>query len=204
MDPRQQRFRLGLFVLTALLLLAVLIVLFGGSPRLFTAQNRYTIEFKNAPGVAPGTPVRRSGVKIGVVTRVELDDTTGEVRVEIAVDKKYTLRTSDDPVISQDLLSRDTTIDFVPKQTQAPAPTLAPPVPAPTTKGGDLHQISLVTMRGDPPGDEQPPLGKEPRPLPQPPPAQQPPVGPQPPGEPIPPGSVIRGSTPADPRAFLG
>jgi ABC-type transporter Mla subunit MlaD len=57
-------------------------------------------------------------------------------------------------------------------------------------------------MRGDPPGDEQPPLGKEPppRPLPQ----QPPPVGPQPPGEPIPPGSVIRGQTPADPRAFLG
>ena len=63
MDPRQQRFRLGLFMLTAVLLLAVLIVLFGGSPRLFTAQNHYTIEFANAPGVAPGTPVRRSGVK---------------------------------------------------------------------------------------------------------------------------------------------
>src|SRR5206468_12880581 len=51
-----------------------------------------TIVFDDAPGVAPGTPVRRSGVRIGEVKSVDLDDETGKVRVAIVVEKRYTLR----------------------------------------------------------------------------------------------------------------
>src|SRR5262249_28732774 len=82
---------------------------FGGAPTVFTPRHNYTILFKNAPGVSVGTPVRRSGIRIGEVTSVDLDNETGEVRVEIAVNKKYTLWTSDQAVVNQDLLSRDTT-----------------------------------------------------------------------------------------------
>src|SRR3954471_9457119 len=105
MDQRKQRFRLGLFVLTTAILLAVLVLMFGGSGgRLFTRQNEYVIPFKNAPGVTVGTPVRRSGVKIGAVTKVELNDQTQEVQVTIAVDRKYTVWSTDVAEISQDLL----------------------------------------------------------------------------------------------------
>ena len=69
----------------------------------------------DAPGIAVGTPVRRSGVRIGEVTAVDLDNETGEVRVEIAINKRYNLWTSDRAVVNQDLLSRDTTIDFMPQ-----------------------------------------------------------------------------------------
>jgi ABC-type transporter Mla subunit MlaD len=202
MDPRQQRFRLGLFVMTALLFLAVLIFMFSGSRRLFTAQNHYTIVFDDAPGVSPGTPVRRSGVKIGSVTKVDLDDVTGKVRVEIAVEKKFTLRTTDEAVINQDLLSRDTTIDFIPKAAESP-PTLAPPVPAPAPKN-DVQKVGAAEpLPGALLAGGQPPLGKEPpRPRPGPPPAVPPPQ--PPPGEPLPPGSVIQGRSPTDARAVIG
>src|SRR5205085_3270235 len=84
MDPKTLRFRLGLFVITTAVLLAVLILLFGGSVGgLFVRQNEYIIALKEAPGVTKGTPVRRSGVKIGAVTKVELDDRTGAVSLTI-------------------------------------------------------------------------------------------------------------------------
>src|SRR5947199_10786544 len=128
MDAKKQRFRLGLFVLAAAIAMAVLILMFGGSAgRLFTPQNEYVISFDNAPGVTVGTPVRRSGVKIGSVTKVELDDSSYRVRVTIAVERKYTVRDWDAAAISQDLLSRDTTIDLI--KTGSPAPRLAPPQP---------------------------------------------------------------------------
>src|SRR5262245_36779527 len=135
MDARKQRLRLGLFVVAAMALLGGMILLFGGAPqRLFASRTPYTIVFTDAPGIAVGTPVRRSGVRIGEVSAVELDDQTGEVRVQIQVLKKYSIRKNEEAVISQDLLSRDTTIDFVPMVTPSSAPTLRPPEPEPTLK----------------------------------------------------------------------
>jgi ABC-type transporter Mla subunit MlaD len=113
MNPQALRFHLGLFVLAALILLAVLIVLFGGFPDLFTSYHHYTVRFDSASGVAPGTPVRRSGVRIGQVQRVELDNETAKVLVRILVERKYTVRPSDQAVLVHGLLGGDTAINFV-------------------------------------------------------------------------------------------
>ena len=177
--PERSRFRLGLFVLTSAILLAVLILMFGGSAgRLFSRENKYVIPFDNAPGVTIGTPVRRSGVKIGSVTKVELNDKTGKVLVTISIDRKFTVRTTDVAEINQDLLSRDTTIDLI---TRDPPPrTLTPPTPAGTknesVRSTRRHAGRLCSPAGQPPLDKNPP--------PQPIPAA---------GEPLPPGSVILG-----------
>jgi ABC-type transporter Mla subunit MlaD len=106
-------FRIGVFVLASVVLLAILIALFGGAGALFRAQDTYTIVFDYAPGVAPGTPVRRSGVHIGQVQKVELDDKTGKVRVTIRIDRPHVLYQDDQPVLVQGTLTGDTTIDFV-------------------------------------------------------------------------------------------
>ena len=116
MNEQAIRFRFGIFVLASLILLAVLVILFGGFPSYFKRSDNYAIEFSNAQGVAPGTPVRRSGVRIGEVRSVELDNKTGKVRVEISVDDKYTLRKGDLPTLSQGLLGGDATIAFVPPE----------------------------------------------------------------------------------------
>src|SRR5713226_8505237 len=84
MTIRDIRFRVGLFVLGSLILLALLITAFSGFPTLFKQYHRYTIVFPEAPGVSSGTPVRRSGVRIGEVHGVKLDEETGQVYVTIA------------------------------------------------------------------------------------------------------------------------
>lgn len=216
-----QRFRLGAFVIGAFVLLAVLTVFFGGAPTVFTSRHNYTILFKNAPGVSVGTPVRRSGIRIGEVTSVDLDNDTGEVRVEIAINKKYTLWTSDQAVVNQDLLSRDTTIDFVPQtpgtltvpspaEPSAPVPgqKLSPPVPTgppvpvnPPPK----ESVTRSNWRGE--GDILLVAGqapKEPGKVEVVNPPILPAVPQQPPGEIIPPGSTIRGQSPTSPSALLG
>src|SRR5438874_1341607 len=125
MNERRMRLGIGLFVAGALVLLGTLIVLFRSFPRYLRPGNTYTVVFDDAPGVEPGTPVRRSGVRIGEVTKVELDDKSGEVRVEIRVDPKYTIRQNDEPVLGTGIFGSDVTIDFVPRQKE----DLAPPPP---------------------------------------------------------------------------
>jgi phospholipid/cholesterol/gamma-HCH transport system substrate-binding protein len=115
-SARALRFRLGAFVLIALLLLGALVLMFGGAPTLFRRTTDYTIRFTDAPGVAPGTPVRRSGVRIGEVREVRLDDETGVVRVVIGIEPGHTVRRNEVPTLVTTLLGGDATIDFIPKE----------------------------------------------------------------------------------------
>lgn len=115
MNERTMRLWLGMFVVAALLLLGTLVVLFRSLPRFVKSTTPYTIVFPDAPGVSPGTPVRRSGVRIGEVTSVSLDDETGKVRVGVAIDKEFGLRRDEQPVLVTGLLGSDATIDFMPK-----------------------------------------------------------------------------------------
>jgi phospholipid/cholesterol/gamma-HCH transport system substrate-binding protein len=116
MTERGLRIRIGLFVLGALVLLGVLILLFGTYPSFYKRHTDYTVVFSEAPGIAPGAPVRRSGVRIGEVKSVSLDDESGEVQVVIQVEKPYTVRHSDQATIVTNLLGGDSTIDFLPRR----------------------------------------------------------------------------------------
>src|SRR5207253_2234198 len=107
-------FRLGIFVLAALILLAVLITLFGGFPNYFKKADTYTIILENAQGVTPGTPVVRSGVRIGEVRKLTLDNDTGKVHVTIQIESGYTIPRSDKPTLVHGILGGDTFIAFLP------------------------------------------------------------------------------------------
>jgi len=122
MNDRGMRWAIGLFVLAALLLLAALIVMFGSLPNYFKRSNHYTIRFVDAPGVAVGTPVRRSGVRIGEVSDVTLDDERGIVRVQIAIDPRFTIRHNEQPTLTVGLLGSDVSIDFVPEPAEEGQP----------------------------------------------------------------------------------
>jgi phospholipid/cholesterol/gamma-HCH transport system substrate-binding protein len=123
MNDQTMKFRLGVFVLGAAILLAVLIILFGEFPLIFTRQFSYQVKFPQAPGVEDGTPVRKSGVRIGQVTGIELEPDTGEVTVRIVVDGKYQLRKGDMAAIGRSLVLGDTSINFAPEgQDRTPAP----------------------------------------------------------------------------------
>lgn len=113
MNEQAMKFRLGIFVLGAGVLLAVLIVLFGDMPDIFRGQYTYTVRFASAPGVEAGTPVRKSGIRIGEVGSYTLDTESGAVTVNVVVDKKYQLRKGDLPALGRGLLG-DANINFVP------------------------------------------------------------------------------------------
>lgn len=115
MNEQALRFRLGVFVLMTLILLAVLVLLFGGFPTLFKQHHTFLVTFTSAAGVAPGTPVRRSGVRIGEVQRVDLDEETGLVRVTLLVDARHVIHRDDRPTLVHGLLGGDTSIDFIPR-----------------------------------------------------------------------------------------
>jgi phospholipid/cholesterol/gamma-HCH transport system substrate-binding protein len=114
MNEQALRFRVGIFVLGTMVLLAGLTFLFSGFPTLLKSHRQYTILFRDAAGVAPGTPVRRSGVNIGEVKSVELDDTNGHVRVIAVIDARHPLRRGDQPTLVRGMLGGDVSIDFVP------------------------------------------------------------------------------------------
>jgi phospholipid/cholesterol/gamma-HCH transport system substrate-binding protein len=128
MNDQAIRFRFGIFVLASLILLAVLTILFGGFPSYFKRTESYTIVFANAQGVAPGTPVRRSGVRIGEVRSVMLDNDTGKVNVVIGIDDKYFLRKGDRPTLVLGLLGGDASIAFTaPEDAKLDDPTPVEP-----------------------------------------------------------------------------
>ena len=114
MNDQALRFRFGVFVLISFILLAVLTILFGGFPNYFKRSDSYTVIFDNAMGVAPGTPVRRSGVRIGEVSSVKLNNETGKVEVVMRIDEKNILPKGDRPTLVQSLLGGDTSVAIIP------------------------------------------------------------------------------------------
>jgi ABC-type transporter Mla subunit MlaD len=109
------RLKLGAFVAGSLAVLAALVLFFGRAPELFSNKARYFVLFPEAPGIGPGTPIRKSGVRIGEVNSLELDPESGQVRVQIRVDRKFLPRKSEEPHVTKGLLSGDASIDFFPK-----------------------------------------------------------------------------------------
>ena len=122
MAERNLRVRLGIFVAATMAGLTGLVVMFGGAPTFFSNRTNYALIFPEAPGIVPGTPVRKSGVRVGQVTGLEIDEINGSVRVIIEMENKYRPRKNEEPVVSRGLLSGDTTIDFMPKFTTEGTP----------------------------------------------------------------------------------
>jgi phospholipid/cholesterol/gamma-HCH transport system substrate-binding protein len=144
MAERALRMRLGLFAGGTLAALAGLVVLFGGAPQVFSSATKYSILFPEAPGIVAGTPIRKSGVRVGQVTAIELDPASGLVRVRVNIDPKYPPRRSEEANITRGLLSGDSAIDFLPKldETGQPVPR-GDEWPA----GSDIPGIPPITPR---------------------------------------------------------
>lgn len=71
MDERVVQFRVGAMVLVSLLITGILVGMFGELPRLVSPTYPVYVRFNEAPGVAEDTPVRKSGIRIGRVTKIQ-------------------------------------------------------------------------------------------------------------------------------------
>jgi phospholipid/cholesterol/gamma-HCH transport system substrate-binding protein len=142
MNERQLRVRVGLFVLAGLVLLAAVSVLFTGLFSAFKAYDDYRVVFNTAPGIGPGTPVRRSGVRIGQVKGVTLDEETGQVHVVLQIEKGHVLRHSDEATQARSLIGGDPTIDIVTAR-----PNGRPPDPTPVLPGQEIAAAPGTDVR---------------------------------------------------------
>ena len=122
MAERGLRLKLGVFIGGTLAILAGLVVFFGRAPDLFSNKVGYDLLFPEAPGIAPGTPIRKSGVPIGQVASIDLDPDSGQVLVKVRIDQKYLPRRDEEPTITKGILSGDVAIDFLPKLDEAGRP----------------------------------------------------------------------------------
>lgn len=94
MDERVLKFRVGVVVLTAAIVTGILIVMFGAVPDLAQSYYQLNIEFPAAPGVGKNSPVLKSGVPIGRVTHVQLQD-DGGVLLKLRIQDHYKLKQSE-------------------------------------------------------------------------------------------------------------
>lgn len=116
MNERVMQFRIGMFVIVAGLVLIMMIIWFGESPTILRDQVFLKAHFLEAPGVADGIPVRRSGIKIGEVSNVEFDDRPGMpdgVIITLSLDRKSRLRVGSVPKITRALIG-DVAIEMTP------------------------------------------------------------------------------------------
>ncbi len=114
MSMKSMRLQLGLVVMGGAVLLGCMIILFGSMPRFWEKTDTYYAQFEDAPGVGQGTPVRRSGVRVGHVSDIVLDEETGMVLVHFSLAHPFKLRKYEIPTLTTGLLANDATVDLVP------------------------------------------------------------------------------------------
>lgn len=87
MKPRSRAvdFKVGLFVLLALLVGSFFAFRIGEQTSFFSRKNTYHTSFRTVDGLRPGSLVNIAGVMVGTVSTVELKD--GWVRLGMSVDK---------------------------------------------------------------------------------------------------------------------
>jgi phospholipid/cholesterol/gamma-HCH transport system substrate-binding protein len=98
-SERGQKYRVGLFVLVALLAFLGMVYALGARARLF--ESRYTVhaDFTEVGGLNEGATVRLAGVQIGRVKSVDLPSTPGgKVRVAMSIARRFSDRVRRDSV----------------------------------------------------------------------------------------------------------
>lgn len=115
MDDNGYRFGVGVLVLASAIIGVLLIAFFGAVPKFWVERYRFTVNFPAAPNVGVDTPVRKNGVLIGRVAKVELrKQRGGGVDLLLEIDREYELRVGETPRIKTgSLISGDSIIEFV-------------------------------------------------------------------------------------------
>lgn len=121
MDDRVLRLRVGVVVLAAAMITAFLVARFGDLPLLGARTYTIYVRFPNAPGVTPGTPVRRSGVQIGRVTDLLIETQPRGVRTQLEIENKFEVTDADAIWIKSASVLGDSVIELVAPQTMPAA-----------------------------------------------------------------------------------
>ncbi|HEY2882776.1 MAG TPA: MlaD family protein [Pirellulales bacterium] len=111
MDDRVVQFRVGITVLGALLVTGILMLLFGEVPSLLKGNYVIYVKFQSAPGVGQDTPVRKNGILIGRVSKVQFTPDS-EVLVTAKIDGGVELYRDESVRVKSGLLG-DAELEFI-------------------------------------------------------------------------------------------
>ena len=112
MNERTLQIYVGAMVLASLIVTSVLVLMFGELPKLLRGEYTITISFNQAPGVADGTPVRKSGILIGRVKKVEFAEDQHTVLVRAAIGDQWPIYSTETCRVQTNLLG-DAFLDFM-------------------------------------------------------------------------------------------
>ena len=153
MDERVVQFRVGVMVLATIIITGILIVLLN-RPSFGTGTYTIYVRFPSAPGVAENTPVRRSGILIGRVSKVEFDDNYNVIAT-LRINGDHTIFESDQIRITRSLLGdaelevvRQTSTQPLGMPHEAARPELPPSSPA------EAKPLDPADRQGGPPRSE--------------------------------------------------
>jgi phospholipid/cholesterol/gamma-HCH transport system substrate-binding protein len=125
MDERVLRFRVGVVVVAAAMITVVLIMLLGAWNNPFAPHYTVHIRFDAAPGVTVDTPVRKSGIKIGRVSKLELWERGVVLTLEI--EARYPIRNNEVCRIrTGSLVTGDAVLEFVTAKDQTASDEIVP------------------------------------------------------------------------------
>ena len=113
MDERTIQFRVGVLVVATVIITTILIALLGGFPTGLNTSKIVYVKFKSAPGVTINTPVRKSGILVGRVVNVELQD-DATVLVTTRLDQHQKIMTNENCRIATGNFLGDSMLEFVP------------------------------------------------------------------------------------------
>ncbi|MFM2096772.1 MAG: hypothetical protein RIS70_3896 [Planctomycetota bacterium] len=115
MDERIMRIRVGIVVAVAGLAAFLLILFFGEKGMFFRKTKTVYMRFEQAPGASPETPIRKNGVLVGRVSRVELLP-EGGVLLTAWINDQFHIRRNEMVVIRTGSLIGDAVLEFVPSR----------------------------------------------------------------------------------------
>jgi phospholipid/cholesterol/gamma-HCH transport system substrate-binding protein len=88
-DDKKLEKKVGVFVLSGLILIMIALLFLGGKQSLFVPMNHYVTHFNKVDGLVSGAKVTLAGLKIGTVDNVELDPQTRDIKVYYSIERRY-------------------------------------------------------------------------------------------------------------------
>lgn len=112
--------RLGVFVVTGVILLIVGLYFIGNNKNMFNKTFRLHTVFQNVNGLTAGSNVRYSGIDVGTVDKIEfINDTSIYVEMVMAVNMKKIIKKNSVARVGTDGLMGNKLINIEPRDSQA-------------------------------------------------------------------------------------
>lgn len=121
MNERKLHFWVGVFCLSSLAVIAVMVFQFGKLGQYFRPRYALSVHFDEAPGLFARSPVMLNGITIGSVREVVLDETRGGVLVLVDIEEKYKIRSDAEVYLRKSILG-DSSLEFSPGASNQPLP----------------------------------------------------------------------------------